>query len=417
MMTKRFFLGLFSSLTLLVSLSAQVSLFGVLEDANTKEPIPFANIFFQSNQARGVISNQYGEFFINIYEQDRSDQLVISQLGYENYRLSLKNLSVDTIHVQMKPSFHALQEITVVSDRGLRGIIREALNRIPQNYGTKQYLLKGFYREYAISDSVYAEVIEAFVNIQDGPYKEPKKKSKMFWKAMRRSDDLRNLPQRFLRYTHNRLYNVYEISNPLRRRFFHFVKPGIDGFMEGCHFSNRGEFLEQGDTLIRIGFLPKWFDRFDDDFKAEFGFGELLINKSDFGIVKISRGDSKRSTYNETIYRKLGGKYFLSSLQMALAFRYDNKTRYYRKTRLLHIYQVHPRASKVKKKGKRLPRSKQFRDIKYKYDPSIWEENPFMIELPAQKALEADLSRVKKIEDQFRENAKKGKVIGKEGRR
>lgn len=399
------------------SVFSQTQLFGVLKDVNTNEPIPFANVFFQSNQARGGISNQYGEFLINIYEQDRSDQLIITQLGYENYRLNLRNLSADTVHIQMKPSFHALQEITVVSDRGLRGIIREALKRIPQNYGTKKYLLEGFYREYSISDSAYAEVIEAFVNIQDGPYKKTKKKSKLFWSSMRRSDDQRNLPQRLQAADQNLLYGFYERSNPIRFRFFHFVKPGIEGFMSGCHFSNRGEFLEKGDTLIRIGFLPKWFDRFDDDFKAAFGFGEIWINKSDYGIIKMGRGDAKGGVFNEAIYQKVGKKYFLQSLQSALALRYDNKTRYYRMARHLHIYQVHPVAAKVKKKGKRLPRYKQLRDIKYQYDPSIWEDNPFMVELPAQEALEADLSRIKKMEDQFRENAKKVKSIEEEGGR
>ncbi len=396
---------------------AQTQLYGVLYDAKTQAPIPFANVFFLSNQGRGVISNQNGEFLVKIYEQDRSDQLVISQLGYENYRLSLSTLGSDTLSIQMTPSFHALQEITVISDRGLRGVVREALKRIPQNYGTKKYLLEGFYREYSISDSAYAEVIEAFVSIQDGPYIKPKKKSKLFWRSMRRSDDQRNLPDRLQRADQNLLYSFYERSNPIRRRFFHFVKPGIEGFMDGCHFSNRGEFLEKGDTLIRIGFVPKWFDRFDEKMKASFGFGELLINKSDYGIIKISRGDSDLSVYNEAIYEKQGQKYFLSSLQSALALRYDNETRYYRNARQLHIYQVHPVASKVKKKGKRLPRYKQLREMKYQYDPSIWEDNPFMVELPAQEALEADLSRVKKMEDQFRENAKKVKTAEEEGGR
>ena len=417
-MNLRFFLGiLFTSLIVLSNLNAQTPLFGLLEDANTKEPIPFANVFFLSNQARGVISNQYGAFLINVYEQDRSDQLVISQLGYEDYRLSLSTLAQDTVYIRMTPSFHPLQEITVVSDRGLRGVIREALKRIPQNYGTKKYLLEGFYREYSISDSVYAEVIEAFVKIQDGAYNKPKKKSRIFWEAMRRSDDQRNLPKHLQSADQNLLYSFYERSNPIRRRFFHFVKPGIDGFMEGCHFSNRGEFLEKGDTLIRIGFLPKWFDRFDEKVKASFGFGELLINKSDYGIIKISRGDSGLSVYNEAIYEKHGQRYFLSSLQSALTLRYDNERRYYRVARHLHINQVHPVAAKVKKKGKRLPRYKQLREMKYQYDPSIWEANPFMVELPAQEALEADLSRIKKMEDQFRENAKKVKTIEEEGGR
>lgn len=393
----------------------QTQLYGVLHDAKTQDPIPFANVFFLSNQGRGGISNQNGEFLINFYEQDRSDQLVISQLGYENYRLELKSISKDTVYIQMTPSFHALQEITVISDRGLRGVVKEALRRIPENYGTKKYLLEGFYREYSISDSVYAEVIEAFVKVQDGRYVKPKKKSKMFWDAMRRSDDQRNLPKRLQRADQNLLYSFYERSNPIRRRFFHFVKPGIEGFMDGCHFFNRGEFLENKDTLIRIGFVPKWFDRFDEKIKASFGFGELLINKSDFGIIKISRGDSGLSVYNEAIYEKHGQKYFLSSLQTALALRYDNKTRHYRNARQLHIYRVHPVAAKVKKKGKRLPRYKQLREMKYPYDPSIWEANPFMVELPAQEALEADLSRIKKMEDQFRENAKKVETEEEEG--
>jgi len=404
------FLSLFIGLVYPKQGDAQIQVHGFLVDAKSQEPIPFANIFFQSNQGRGVMSNQYGEFLITFYEQDKVDQLVITQLGYESYHLSLQQLPQDTLRIQMKPSFYALQEVTVISDRGLRGIVRKALESIPQNYGTKKYLLEGFYREYSISDSAYAEVIEAFVNIQDGVYKKSKKKSKIFWETMRRSDDQRNLPKRLKESDYNPLYSLYERSNPVRERFFHFAKPGIEGMLEGCYFSNRGELLEKGDTLIKIGFIPKWFDRFSDKLKEEVGYGELLINKSDFAILKVSRGNANRGIFSQAIYRKQGHKYFLSNMQHAWGFRYENKTRYYRMTRLLHIYQVHPIASLAKKKkGKRLSRVKQFRDIKYAYDPAIWEDNPFMIALPAQEALEADLGRVKKIEEQFHQNAKRNK--------
>ena len=404
-------LSLFISLACPKKGNAQIEVHGFLVDAKSQEPIPFANIFFESNQGRGVMSNQYGEFLIKFYEQDKADQLVVTQLGYESYRLSLRQLPHDTLRIQMEPSFYALHEVTVISDRGLRGIVRKALESIPQNYGTKKYLLEGFYREYSISDSAYAEVVEAFVNIQDGVYKKSKKKSKIFWEAMRRSDDQRNLPQRLQGADYNSLYNLYERSNPVRERFFHFAKPGIEGLLEGCYFSNRGELLEKGDTLIRIGFIPKWFDRFSDKLKEEVGYGELLINKSDFAILKVSRGNAKRGIFSQAIYQKQRQKYFLSNLQHAWGFRYENRTRYYRMTRLLHIYQVHPIASQaMKKKGKRLPRVKQFRDIKHAYNPDIWEDNPFMITLPAQEALEADLSRAKKIEEQFHQNAKRNKI-------
>lgn len=50
--------------------------------------------------------------------------------------------------------------------------------------------------------------------------------------------------------------------------------------------------------------MLKWFDCFDEKMKVFFGFGELLINKLDYGIIKISRGDLDLSVYNEVIYEK-----------------------------------------------------------------------------------------------------------------
>lgn len=405
-------LSIFFSLTCTNLIQAQIQVFGRLVNEQTQEPVPFANIFFESNQRRGVMSNQQGQFLITIYEQDRQDYLVISQLGYEPSRLSLRQLSGDTIHIQMKASFLALPEVTVISDRGLRGVVRKALQSIPENYGTEKYLLEGFYREYAISDSAYAEVIEAFITIQDGKYKKPNKRSKIFWTSMRRSDDQRNLPKRLQHADHNFLYNLYERFNPVRQRFFHFAKPGIEGMMGSCYFFNQGEFLQEGDTLISVGFIPKWFDRFEEEFKESVGYGELLINKSDFGMLKVSRGDGDKGIYSQAIYEKRGQKYFLTSLQNAYGFRYENKTRYYRLSRQLHIYGIHPVAAQFKeKKGKRLSRVRQFRDLKYNYDPQTWEDNPFFVVLPAQETLEADLSRAKKMEEQFYQNAKNGKKI------
>ncbi len=107
-MKKRISLGLIILIPI-VQLIAQVQIYGRIVDKETKEPVVYANVFFESNQGRGAISNQLGAFLIKIYDQDRADQLIISQIGYENYRLSLKELQTDSLLIQMKPSFHQLE--------------------------------------------------------------------------------------------------------------------------------------------------------------------------------------------------------------------------------------------------------------------------------------------------------------------
>ncbi len=56
-----------------------------------------------------------------------------------------------------------------------------------------------------------------------------------------------------------------------------------------------------------------------------------------------------------------------------------------------------------------MSRDKNLRNVRYTYDPSFWKENTLLLELPAPKALQADLSRVKNMEEQYYGNAKNKK--------
>ncbi len=408
-MKKRTSLGLIILIPF-VQLIAQVQIYGRIVDEETKEPVVYANVFFESNQGRGAISNQLGEFLINIYDQDRGDQLIISQIGYENYRLSLKELRTDSLLIQMKPSFHQLEGVTVISDRGLRGIIRQAVKNIPQNYGLKKYTLEGFFREYSISDSSYAEVMEAFVNIDDRAYKQPKQKSKIFLEALRRSDDNRNLPPRLMGGSHNQLYHFYEYFNPVRTRRLSMFSGDVDHFLEVHQLYNRGEMVDKQDTLIKIGFMNELFSRFNNEkIKQTFGYGEILIRKSDFAILKVSRGDAEEGVFHQATYQRYKGRYYLRSLQHAYSFRYDDRSRFFFNAKQLHITKILLGSKKKKHKGKRMSRDKNLRDVRYTYHPSFWKENTLLLELPAPKALQADLSRVKNMEEQYHDNAKNKK--------
>ncbi len=71
----------------LTCLSQSISFTGIIEDAHTKEPIPFASIYFK-NSGAGKMTDSAGKFSF-YFSKFATDTLVISYVGYETYRLPL----------------------------------------------------------------------------------------------------------------------------------------------------------------------------------------------------------------------------------------------------------------------------------------------------------------------------------------
>jgi hypothetical protein len=60
-------------------------------DSKTKEPLPYANIVFLS-QNRGTISNESGYFALNTEDFNPQDSILIQYIGYKNQKLSFADL-------------------------------------------------------------------------------------------------------------------------------------------------------------------------------------------------------------------------------------------------------------------------------------------------------------------------------------
>ena len=69
----------------LISLSAfgQTTVSGIIENAETKEPIPYVNIGIL-NKNKGTVSNENGEFTLEIPTEFISDTIKVSSIGYES---------------------------------------------------------------------------------------------------------------------------------------------------------------------------------------------------------------------------------------------------------------------------------------------------------------------------------------------
>ena len=76
---------------------------GVVVEANTKRPIPYASIYFAS-EAVGVFSDENGHYCLPVAQKNTLDSVRVSSLGYFKTSLSLSAfVNRGTIFLQSSP--------------------------------------------------------------------------------------------------------------------------------------------------------------------------------------------------------------------------------------------------------------------------------------------------------------------------
>ncbi len=149
---------------------------GSLIDAETKEPIVFANIRVK-DRALGVISNVDGGFRIPLKYRTYGDILEISSLGYKTKEVAMQTLNKDSVYVlNLYPSVAVLQEAIVTAEykrrrrRSAKQIVREAIESIPKNYPNHPFSTIGYYRDYQIEKEEYINLNEAILEVFDAGF-------------------------------------------------------------------------------------------------------------------------------------------------------------------------------------------------------------------------------------------------------
>ncbi|WP_020567603.1 carboxypeptidase-like regulatory domain-containing protein [Neolewinella persica] len=389
----------------------------MLTDASTGAPLAYAYVFLEKDQQYGVISNERGEYRITLDSTQMNDRLVFSLMSYQPHYLKLQELEPEQTHynLQLNTSFLELQEIVILSDIGLRAIVEKALVNIPNIYGAEDYLLKGYYRKYDIDNQEYAQLVEAMVTIKDEAYDDPERGVKAWIDEFRMSDYTGSGQERFQTRKRNQpslLGGYADIRNGVRMHYLHWVT-SIAGGHDNLRFTNRGEYLEGKDTLIRIAY--NW------DLKASganaeqqarlsaYFTGEVLINRTDNAILQNTQGNAGKGFFNDATYQKTKGKYYLKQLVQGGEFRYDSLQQSHFYQSILYVTDViiEAKQKKAYRKGNRINSELTLEEVRTPYNPKFWSANPMMVKLPAPAALEIGLSRLRSLEEQFRENARK----------
>ena len=146
----------------------QITINGKVIDQITEEPLAYANVSILGKSI-GTVTNEDGEFIFKVPVQYLPSNLAISFVGYKNAIIPISELSSNTNIIYLKQSTISLQEV-VIRYVEPKSLIKEAVEKIPENYSTQDNIYTVFYREIIQRNDDYAAVSEAVLNVFKSPY-------------------------------------------------------------------------------------------------------------------------------------------------------------------------------------------------------------------------------------------------------
>ena len=148
------FIGLFS-----IGNAQNIEISGKIIDAESKEPIPFANIAL-TEIYKGTSSNSLGEFSFKVDSLPLI--LLISHLSFEPLEIEVKESK--HLVIELTPGKFLLDELVIKgkgNDEFAYGLVTKAYYKIISQFSKNQYG-KAFYRQISKNGDEYSELYEIF---------------------------------------------------------------------------------------------------------------------------------------------------------------------------------------------------------------------------------------------------------------
>ena len=146
-----------------------ITIRGVVKDRVSRQVLPYVNISV-IDQETATVTNSDGEFTLKIPQTGSPIEILIAQIGYHSSRIKVQGSETEKRVIWMNPSSMVLKEV-VIQGYEPRALVREAIEKVPQNYDQQSRLLTGFYRETAKKRRHFINLSEAIISIYKTNYK------------------------------------------------------------------------------------------------------------------------------------------------------------------------------------------------------------------------------------------------------
>jgi hypothetical protein len=295
---------------------------GRVVSADKGTPIAYASVSVNDSPL-GSAADTQGYFQLKVSSTPGPTPVVIkiSCIGFKTFIIQDPP---SFLLVKLEPAVVELDEVTVLAHQP-RKILEKAFASIKENYNTKPFLYRHFYRHYCIEDSVYGRLIEAAVEqYKTKGYKiqqeVPGQKEEVRVTQLRRSFDNTRIKD-----TH-RPFGLYAVlgSDPVSYQTkasfgsFNIIRPFEVSVLRKSaklyDLALDGRTYFDGEEVFKLRYKLK-----KDSIKLPSGApfkysqdGVLYITTKSHAIVRseFNQETSAERTTSVTIYRKYNGKYY-----------------------------------------------------------------------------------------------------------
>jgi hypothetical protein len=141
---------------------------GHITDTRTTKPLAYATVALYGTN-KGSISNETGDFMLNIPSEIKDPLLVISFIGYQNQYYPV-TLPVDKkLEISLNKDVVSLQEV-IIRYQDPAGLLDEAIEKIPENYLNQGSVMTAYYRENVQRNKKFLIFSEAVIEIRKDAY-------------------------------------------------------------------------------------------------------------------------------------------------------------------------------------------------------------------------------------------------------
>lgn len=381
---------------------------GTVKDRKSNKKIEYASISVPGTNL-GTITNTDGEFVLKINDTLQVHAIEVSHVGYANYRYPIRGQNEDDVNIFLTSNSNRLKEVVVQTIDPMQ-LVKQAIEKIGDNYSDKSSLLTGFYRETIRKRRTYINISEAVIDIYKTPYKNTGIESDrvQIYKG-RQLMSIKPSDTLAVKFQGGPTLSNHAdvVKNPdviLDRETLHFYKFSMDDVVmieERPHYVV--SFVPQVDLPYALYYGKLYIDRDNLTFsRAEFNLSMDNQNKVTKAILRkkpYSLQFKPEEVAFLVTYKQRDGKSYLDYIRNEVRFKCDWKKRWIFSTAYTIVSEMVVTDSRSDNVSN-IPRKQAFKDTQSLsdqvgnfYDENFWED--FNIIEPTE-SLESAVNKLRK---------------------
>ena len=382
---------------------------GHVVDGETGNALAYATISLEGKPL-GTVSNTEGDFKFHIPHRLLGDTLVISFIGYKNYRQSVRDLLTDKSPVMpLQQQVLILDEVVINSAQlSAKEIVQKAVREIKNNYPDQPFQLECFFREIEEENGKYVLLSEAAIQLYDKSFITKRK----------------SLQEKIKPIEIRRSYSYGQIrggDNNIGCAFTDLIENNDVRYQRGMLNTKRNQY--------KLDSISYFNDRpvFVISMRNKLDSGQMFIDTETYAFVKIGLERRKRGEYDDPYYFKWDYQDSLKLGRTKFSFTVEFKefegkmyVLHMAEDEQAHVYDPVSKEIMIEKnerlelivneiKNDAVSKEEEMKKLNYRcsfdigaYNEAFWKNYNILTLTPLDKKLITDLEKETSLQEQFK---------------